>query len=475
MRTVTSPDQPPSPFGRQPIDPLPLRIERPTPEPLPVGEGRKPVQRSARRGLGRRFVARALAGTGAFVLLGAALVAWVLPGYVRRQCIAEAAAQGIVLSIDSAAIDMDGFRLNGVHGAITDVPGLSARVPEVRVQTSRLRPQSVAMHGAELTLEGSVSHLGSALAKWRAGAAGRDSGATPPASVTIDDSRVAWQGVIGENARVAADAVHVEVTWRVHDPELHLRSDRVVVEVPGGALGPWRVDFDSVPASAAGDHSPVPASSRLRLALDPGVPDASTVLIMANGERTTSVDVAVPRSPLSRLGVPAAIVGLHGKDLQLQVSAHYAASGPMRADARTQGGIYGIEAAGLPLPIDVSWQATAAGAPATGLDVSAGRLAVGPLVGAMKGMLKPFDDGFRIDLGWKAGPVPCKAFDTALPGRSPFDIAYELRKLAEATGLTKIDGEVSARGSLSFDSRDLGMARFEFAPDANCQVAVFAP
>jgi hypothetical protein len=394
---------------------------------------------------------------------------------VRRQCIAAAAAQGIVLSIDGAAIDTDGFRLEGVRGAIADVPGLAARVPEVRVQTSRLRPQSVAMHGAELTLEGSVAHLGSALGKWRAAAAGRDSGASLPASVTIDDSRVAWQGVIGENARVEADAVHLEVTWRGHDPELHLRSDRVVVKVPGGALGPWRIDFDAVPPGEAGDRSPVPASSRLRLALDPGVPDASTVLIMANGERTTSVDVAVPRSPLSRLGVPATLVGLRGKDLQLEASGHYAASGPKRADARTQGGIYGIEAAGLPLPIDVSWQATAAGTPATGLDVSAGRLAVGPLVGTVNGMLKPFDDGFRIDLGWKAGPVPCKAFDTARPGRSPFDIAYELRKLAEATGLTKIDGEVSARGSLSFDSRDLGMTRFDFTPDANCQVALFAP
>jgi hypothetical protein len=90
-------------------------------------------------------------------------------------------------------------------------------------------------------------------------------------------------------------------------------------------------------------------------------------------------------------------------------------------------------------------------------------------------MLKPFDDGFRIDLAWKAGPMPCKAFDTGQASRSAFDIAYELRKLAESTGLAKIDGEVTARGSLSFDSRDLAMARLDFAPAANCQIAIFAP
>jgi hypothetical protein len=438
---VTSPDEPPSHFGRG------------------------------------GSVARALVAAGALVLLGVAVVAWALPAYVRRQCVAAAAAQGIALTIDSATIDTEGFQLGGVRAAIADVPGLSARVPDVRVQTSGLRPRSVSMRSAELTLEGSWSRVGGALAAWRAKAGGKEPGDWLPASFSIDDSRVAWQGVIGENAHVDASAVHLEVTWRVHEPELHLRSDRVVVKVPGGALGPWRIDFDSLPpgGEAPGDRSPVPASSRLRLALDPGVPDASTVVILGNAERTTSVDVNVPRSPMSRLGVPAALVGLRGKTLQLEASAHYAASGPKRADARTQGGIYGIEAPGMPLPIDVSWQVMAGGAPASGLELQAGRLAVGPLVGGLTGMLKPFDDGFRIDLAWQAGPVPCKAFDTAQPSQSPFDLAYELRKLAEATGLTKIDGEVSARGALTFDSRDLALTRFDFTPDAHCQVAVFAP
>jgi hypothetical protein len=444
-----------------------------------VGDERRNAPRAPRPALllRGRFAARALAGAGALVLLGVAVVAWALPLYVRRQCIAAAAAQGIVLSIDSATIDTEGFRLGGVRAAIADVPGLSAEVPELRVQTSRFRPRSVSMRSAELTLEGTFSQVGAALATWRAKAAGKDADDWLPASLSIDDSRVAWQGIVGQNVHVDAGAVHLEVTWRVHDPELHLRSDRVVVKLPGGALGPWRVDFDSLPSGGdvAGARSPVSASSRLRLALDPGVPDASTVVVLANGERPTSVDVNVPRSPLSRLGVPAALVGLRGKDLRLEASAHYAAAGPKRADARTQGGIYGIEAPGMPLPIDVSWQVVAGGAPATGLALEVGRLAVGPLVGSLTGMLKPFDDGFRIDLAWKAGPVPCKAFDTGQPSPSSFDIAYELRKLAEATGLTKIDGEVSARGSLAFDSRDLAKARLDFTPDAHCQVAIFAP
>jgi hypothetical protein len=417
------------------------------------------------------LVALASFGGLAFVL-----VAWVLPWYVRRQCIDQAAAHGIALSVDGAQIDTSGFRLVGVRAAFNDVPGMQASAPEVRVQTRGLRPQSLAMRGAELTLDGSVGSVASALAKWRASHGGGESGAWTPASLAIDESRIVWQGAIGENARVEANDVHLQVAWRLRDPEIHFRSERVNVAVPGGVLGPWRADVDRIPPGGfASDRTPVPGSRRLRLALDPGVPDASTVLVVADEERTTSVDVVVPRSPFGRLGIPPALVGLRGKDLQADLTAHYGASGPRRADASAKGGLYAVEVPGMPRPIDVTWDVAAGGAPDSGLDVRAGRLAVGPLVGALTGMLKAFDDGFRVDLAWKAGPVPCKSFDTPLAGSAPFDIAYQIRKLAEATGLTKIDGDVAARGSLAFDSRDLGATRFEFTPDAKCQVALFAP
>jgi hypothetical protein len=352
---------------------------------------------------------------------------------------------------------------------------MHASVPEIRVQTSGLRPQSLTMRGAELTLDGTVGTVASAFAKWRASQSGGESGAWTPASLAIEESRIVWPGAIGENARVEANDVHLQVAWRLRDPEVHFRSERVNVAVPGGALGPWRADIDRVPPGVASDRTLVPGTTRLRLALDPAVPEASTVLAVADEERTTSVDIVVPRSPLGRLGIPAALLGLRGKELQAELKAHYGASGPKRADASAKGGVYAIEVPGMPRPIDVAWDVAASGAPDTGLDFKTGRLAVGPLVGALTGMLKAFDDGFRVDLAWKAGPVPCKAFDTPLAGSSPLDIAYQIRKLAEATGLTRIDGDVTARGSLAFDSRDLGTTRFEFAPDAKCQVALFAP
>jgi hypothetical protein len=237
----------------------------------------------------------------------------------------------------------------------------------------------------------------------------------------------------------------------------------VLVVVPGGKLGPWRVDLDRAPGT-----------SRLRLALDPGVPDACTVLVVGNDEGTTNVDVKIPRSPLARLGVPPDLLGLRGKALQVDARAHFGVLGAHGGEATTKGGVYGIEA-GLPAALDVAWDGSASGDPGSGLDVKNARLAVGPLVGAMTGTLKTFDDGFRLDLAWIGTAVPCAAFEAPLGAGNPFDVAYQLRKFAEGVGLAKVAGEVTARGGLTFDSRDLGAARVVFTPQVKCQVALFGP
>ncbi|HEX3343363.1 MAG TPA: hypothetical protein VHS09_02270, partial [Polyangiaceae bacterium] len=79
----------------------------------------------------------------------------------------------------------------------------------------------------------------------------------------------------------------------------------------------------------------------------------------------------------------------------------------------------------------------------------------------------------RVDLAWTASPVPCSAFEAPLGGGNPLDVAFQLRKLAEGVGLAKVAGDVGARGSLAFDSRDLGSARVDFKPEVKCQVALF--
>src|SRR5580704_5647091 len=90
MARVTTPSEPPpssSDFGK----PLPLQLELPPPAAaVPQTVGARP-RRDRRRWLAPASIAIASLAFAVF-----ALVAWVLPWYLRRECIEAAASLGIV-------------------------------------------------------------------------------------------------------------------------------------------------------------------------------------------------------------------------------------------------------------------------------------------------------------------------------------------------------------------------------------------
>jgi hypothetical protein len=460
---VTTPSEPPLP--PEPPKAAPLQLDLPAPKPELEAEPKKKHERKAGAGASpRTIVTRVLLGLVVVAAVAAAGTALYLPRWIRQQFIDAAAAHGITLAIDGAKIDTGGFRLVGLHATAADLPGATASAPEIEVETSGLRPTKMTVRGGELSLSGPWSQVDAALAKWRASPGGGQGGDWAPTELVIEESRIEWLRPVGDNGRIDAANVHLDVAWRAGGAEVHARSDKVTVGVPGGALGPWRVDLDRSPGT-----------SRARVALDPGVPDACTMMIVGDDEKTTHVDVVVPRSPPGRLGLPPQLFGLHGKDLQVEASVHYSDLGGAHAEMTATGGVHSIEAAGLPRPIDVTWEASANGDPHQGMDIKKSRLAAGPLVGALSGTVKTFDDGFRVDLAWSAPAVPCNAFETPLDDGQPFDIAYQLRKLAQATGITTVAGEVSAKGTAALDSRDLSSTRLAFTPQVTCRVSLFGP
>jgi hypothetical protein len=445
-----------------PYKPLPLQLELPPVKPAVVGiptRGRRDGDgRAERAAVPWRPLVVAVVLLGA---IGAATFLFALPRYVRSQCIEQARSHGIALTVDDVSVDLSRFHM--IHVAMTaqDLPGARLTAPEVEVETSWLQPKKVSAKGMELSFQGRWDALAASFDKWGASDHGfKGSSWAALAPVITDGSRIVWTDPIGEGARIEAAGVHADVSWRAGGGTvLHASSDNVSTVLPGGTFGPWRVDVDRAPGS-----------SRTCVALDPGVPGMCTVLVVGDEESTTAVDVVLPRSPLARLGIPLQLIGLHGKDLQVDATVHYATRGATRADAAVKGGVHGIEAAGIPRPLDVNWDAALGGDPRTGIDVKQARLAVGPLVGGVKGTFKRYDDGFRVDLAWSAGPVPCAAFDSPLAAGQPFDIAYQLRKLAESAGLTKLTGDVKASATLTFDSRDLGSTAVHFVPEASCSL-----
>jgi hypothetical protein len=452
----------------EPYKPLPLQLDLPAARqepPVRVETARPWRSLFPERAAIVRVVVRGLGGATVAGVVVLGVVAYALPWYIRGQCNEEAQKHGVSLSIDDVKVGPTGFRLLGLTATAADVPGARIVAPEVEVETRWLTPTKVTAKGIVLSLTGRWAAVSAALDHWLSSSRGlHGPGWASVAPLITDGSRIVWVGPIGENARVEAAGVHADVSWPERGAVLHASSDNVTVTVPGFALGPWRVDVDRAPAT-----------SRVCLALDPGVPNTCTVLVVGNDEATTDVQVTLPRSPLGRLGIPAQLLGVGGKELQLEATVHYATLGPTRADLTAKGGLHGVEAIGIPRALDVTLEATASGDARGGIDVKQARLAVGPLVGNVRGMLKRFEDGFRVDLAWKANPVPCTAFEAPPSQTQPFDMAYGLRKLAESTGIARVSGSVGAQGMLAFDSRDLGSASVTFTPEVTCQATMFAP
>jgi hypothetical protein len=444
-----------------PYKPLPLQLELPPVKPAVVGiAARRGPALPDRQPVPWRALLAVFAGACA---VAAAALLLGLPRYVRAQCIEQARSHGITLTLDDVTVEPSRFHLTNVVMTAQDLPGARLTAPEVDVETSWLQPKKVTAKGMEVAFEGRWDAVAASFDKWGASDHGfKGSSWAALAPVITDGSRVVWKDPIGEGARVEAAGLHADVSWRAGGTVLHASSENVTAVLPGGTFGPWRVDVDRAPGSA-----------RTCVGLDPGIPGVCTVLVVGDDEATTAVDVTLPRSPVARLGFPLQLLGVHGKDLQVDATVHYATQGASRADATLKGGVHGIEAPPLPRAIDVSWEGAVAGDPRAGIDVKQARLAIGPLVGGVKGTFKRFDDGFRVDLAWNAGPVPCAAFDTPLAPGQPFDIAYQLRKLAESAGLTKLSGDVKASASLTFDSRDLGSTVVRFVPETTC--TLFGP
>jgi hypothetical protein len=462
--TEPPPSQPPPP-PPEPPQALPLALDLPSEATAPATAAAQAERAPREPGRTRSNAVRALVTLLLLVAAAAGAVAYFLPRWVRQRFIDAAAAHGVVLAIDGAAIDSTGFRLTGLRATSADMPGATATAPELEVETAGLRPTRVTIRGAEITFTGAWSQIGATLSKWRSSVRGADPSLVPD-DIVLDGSRLVWRKPVGDIGSIECNDLHLAVTSRGDDTEMHGRSDRVILSLPGGALGPWRVDLDRAMGTSG-------VTSRVRVALDPGVPEACTLLVVGDETGTTHVDVSVPRSPPARIGLPPAIVGLHGKDVQVEATLHYANLGPSRGELSASGGVHGVEIGSVPRPLDVTWEAVASGDPRQGMDLKHARLAAGPLVGALTGTVTAFDDGARVDLAWNAAPVPCNAFDAPLDESQPFDIGYQLRKLAEATGITKVAGNVSARATAAFDTRDPAGTRLDVEPTVNCQVALF--
>lgn len=416
----------------------------------------------------------ALGGLGLVVLV-AAIAIVTLPGCLRRKCVEAAASRGVVLTVGDVRLGAGRFSLVDVSATSPELPGMGAKANELELEVAGLDVTKISAHGAELVVDGSYEQVAASIAKFRAAHKGALPGdahgaGAPSARIVLDGTHLVWTRAFGEHVKLDALELRADVGKKGADDDVHVVSPHVLIDFDGAKVGPWRVTHDREGLEA-----------RSRIGFDPQLPDGPNALFVANGDRVSTVDVTIARTQLANVGVAPELLGLpSGGSTQVEANIHFGAPLPNRAEARAAVGLYAIKIGSVPTPLDAKLDLQIAGDPASGADVKKGTLAVGPLSGSVVGVLKVFDDGMRIDLGWKAGPLPCSAFVSIPPPPVPQgsppgmnDIAHHLTQLAQATGIAKVTGEVRMEGTLAFDSRDFGHAKATFSPTNTCDLSLF--
>jgi hypothetical protein len=402
---------------------------------------------------------------------GAAVL--LLPTYVKRRAIDEAARRGVALTIDDARIGVGVIHLTGVAFRIGAVPQASGTAGEVDVELVELAPRTIAARDVALTVDGPFEEVSAATDAWL------ESLASAPASTVealhVQSGHITWTRAFGMTATMEGSGLTGESDGRGAAIRVVSESTRVSLG-PGAsarasatALGPWRVTYERDAATA-----------RARVDLDPAIRDgASALWVESRGTGATSLKVGIPRSPLARLGIPPAALALApDAATELEGTIDLERPTPRKASLDAQITLHGARLGGAPMPVDVRLDLGAAGDPEGPLDVTRGLMAVGPLKATVTGTVRLFPDGARVALAWKTAPIACSVLARQLAGQSPLgpaggDMAARLGTLAEDLGLARVTGEAHAAGLITLDTRNVEGSQVTVTQKSTCGVTIF--
>lgn len=390
--------------------------------------------------------------------VGIGVVAWlfVLPGYVRRQAIAEAREAGVTLTIERVRLGWSGIRFEKVEARLDDAPDSVLRAEAVTAKRSGLSLRELHVEGAALTVD-DLWKFRESIAAYQA----RRAQAGEPPKETLE--RVTFEG-----ASLHATAIHgVAASFELTDAAGEIGSaprlgdaHRVQIGAVNGrlgasAFGPWKLSSERTGAA-----------TKARLVLRDGSP-AATITLDATAD-ASRFDVAIPRARLGALGLPAAPLGLaQGDDPEIALTA--TAIDRPGASPAVEGNLdfhlYGFTIGFVPLPVELALGAAWRG-DETAAAIDRATFSVGPFGGTARGTLRSLP-ALRLELGFESLPIPCDQFGRQAAGG--------LLALLGSAGGRGVAGEVKLTGSLVFDVAQPADNRLTLKPDADCSVTLFSP
>ncbi len=394
----------------------------------------------------------------ALVVGALVLVFFVLPIVIRSRCIAMAKERGVTLTIDHVDIGIGEVRLLQVAFALDGVPQIAAQAADAQVTLAGVTPANATVHSLAVTIDGGSDAVEASLAGWRANRA-RD---LKPGEqkISFAQASVVWTKAFGQTAKLEAPDASGELDAAAGT--MRLMSEHLTLTAADTTLGPWRTTFER-------DGE----GTRTDIELDPVVHGGPSVLYVRTTAGAVSIKANVPRSPLSRLGLPPKALKL-GSDPA--VEAQVAFDETLAGAATLAANVTLSRALFSGVPVDATLQLHAAGDVSKGLDVKDGTLKAGPLTATVTGTVKLFPDGARLALAWTARPVPCTEVGKQLAAEALGGLGEQLGAIAgDLGGLVglRVNGNAQASGLITLDSRDVSATSFTMTSNETCGLAFF--
>ncbi len=375
---------------------------------------------------------------------------------------ASAREAGIDLTIEHVGVGISGVSVRGVTARVARIPNATFRADEIYAKGYPAK--EIRVSGLDVKLEGHASAVGpTLLAFYEANRARFAGGPAEPRRVSIAAAHLTWTGVVGEGTRLDAGELGTELESRsVGAEEIRTNLGRFEIKTARTTFGPWAASFERTVAT-----------SRLRVLLDPPVPDGPNVLLVWGKSNPTHLTVRVPRSPIARLGLRPEELGLPGDwGTEVEVKLEGGQSPSMRMEGGGRAELFGVRLKGLKSPVDVKLEGSASAVAGKPLELAKTTLSLGPLVANVTGNLTTTDFGFRLDAAWRAVPIPCEKLARA-EARSMGPIAAAIQDIAHATGAARVTGTVQGSGLVKYDTKSPDSASLTASGREACGLTIF--
>lgn len=393
------------------------------------------------------------------VLAGVLLL---LPMIVRDRILASAREAGIDLTVERVGIGLGGVTVRGITAKAQRVPGVEVRADEIFA--TGLSAKEVRVRGLDAKIDGHMSEVGPAmLALYDANRARLAGTGGEARKVSIVAAHVSWTGVLGEGTSLDAGEVGTDFESKaLGAEEIRASVGHFDIKTKRTTLGPWASSFE---------HNPT--ASRLRILLDPPVPDGPSALLVWGKGSATHLTVHVARSPFARLGIRPDDLGLPadpGSEVELKLDGGQSPSTRIEGTGRLD--LFGVRLKGLKSPVDVKVEGTATGLPGKPLDLVATTATLGPFLANVTGSITPTDAGFRVDAAWRTQPMSCEKLAKA-EAKSLGPIAAAIQDVAHATGAARVTGTAQGSGIVKYDTKTPDTATTTVMTHEACGLSIF--